>query len=225
MPPVLLSGLSCLPVRSRRSSRVCFRFPSKVYSRSCSSNQWHILVERASVRPHHKSCAVFSVSVCFFGFASFSRLKLSCSRSVPPLSSPISSLIFSAEVCCTNFILFPVFLMPHVMSSSLLWRSSVVCVNLDSFPSSSFFLVKNFSLTTAYCFSWHLYPRSWVSGHPPHAGHTPHATLPALYKASHVQTPLMCIALRCPRCHCVSCLDRNRCSEAVLSIPFAASSL
>ena len=73
--------------------RVCFRFPSKVYSRVCSSNQWHLLVERASVRPHHKSCAVFSVSVCcIFGFASFSRLKLTCSRSVPPLSSPISSL-------------------------------------------------------------------------------------------------------------------------------------
>ena len=224
MPPVLLSGLSLLPVRSRRSSRVCFRFPSKVYSRSCSSNQWHILVEGASVRPHHKSCPVFSVSVCcFFGFASYSKLKLTCFRSVPPPSSPISPLIFSAAVLCTNFIHFPVSSV-HVTSSSLLWRSSVVYVNLDSFLSSSFF-VKNFSLITAYCFSWHptCGPESLVPLHMLGTRHTP-AFLPcARHRTSIHRLCVLLLGVFC--CHCVSCLDLNRCRNAVLSIPFAASSL
>ena len=107
------------------------------------------------------------------------------------------------------------------MSSSFFWRSSVDCANTDSFlrSFSSLFVMK-ISLITAYCFSWHLHMRSWVSGSFPHAGNTSHATLHALNEASHV--PLMCIVISCPRCHCVSCLDLNKCRDAAVSIPLDA---
>ena len=107
----------------------------------------------------------------------------------------------------------------HVMSSSSFWRSNIVCEHrfLSSVPPRPFF--------SAHCVlflltSPHVVLGPWFL---PHAGHTSHTSLPILYKASHVQTLLMCIALSCLRCHCVSFLDLNKCRDAALSIPFAAS--
>ena len=72
--------------------------------------------------------------------------------SVCTASLGFSAAVFaqtSSSLLCISF---------HVMSSSLLWRSSVVGVSLDSLLScSSAFFVMNFSLTTAYCLSWHLH--------------------------------------------------------------------
>ena len=62
---------------------VSYRMSSKCYSRPCS-NQWQVLV----VRPNHKSCAAFRQCI-LLGFSSSSKLKLTCSNSVPTL--PLSS--------------------------------------------------------------------------------------------------------------------------------------
>ena len=84
--------------------RVCFRFSSTSCSRPCSSNQWHVLVECACVRPNHKSCTSFRDSL---------RLKVTCSKSVSPIfvSQLLSQLLFRSF--CAHSIFFPVRLIPR----------------------------------------------------------------------------------------------------------------
>ena len=221
MPPTRLFGLSFFPARSRRRSCLLSLFEQKLVP------QWPLLVECAPVRPNLKSCAVCRQCVQLLWVphilqAQAHLFRASFTTFVSKLFSQTFPPRFRAQTSSS-------FLRVSFQKTAPRFFLEMQCRLCEHRFFSLILLVllrhELFSDHCVLCFSSHLHMWSQVSGSIPHAGQTSHASLTALNKASHVQIPLMCIDLSCPRCHCVRCLDLNKRRDTALSVPFAASFL